>query len=323
MNPTPSSSPSAATKTPLSMTGFGSAEATLGAQKYRLEIRSVNHRYLDLKIRLPREFQAYDSQIRALVQSRVQRGALEFKLEKAVSDNSPSAPLSLQVDLPLARQVHSALELIRKELQIETPITVRDVAQFHQVLQLDDPTGDSILSGSTDFWDTQLSPLVHKAIHELMRMREREGENLGSILRAGMDEIRSVITEIRRLRQNSEKELRTRLSEKLKKILEAYPLEPVPSQTLLETRLAQELAFALERTDIQEELDRFSGHIDHFCKTLSGEQQLGRKLEFILQELGREMNTLGNKAQDLGISQLVVATKVRLEQLREQVLNLA
>jgi len=310
-------------RTPLSMTGFGAAEATLGGQRFRIEIRSVNHRYLDLKLRLPREFQGYDAQIRTLVQSHIQRGALEFKLEKTTSDASPSASLSLQVDLPLARQVHGALELLRRELQIEAPITVRDIAQFNQVLQQGDLASDSASSVTSEFWDTQLSPLVQNALQELVRMREREGENLSSILRAGMNEVRSVIQEIRKLREKSENALKARLTEKLKKILDAYPLDPIPTQTLLETRLAQELAFALERTDIQEELDRFSGHIDHFCKTLSGEQQLGRKLEFILQELGREINTLGNKAQDLEISQLVVGTKVRLEQLREQVLNLA
>jgi uncharacterized protein (TIGR00255 family) len=137
-----------------------------------------------------------------------------------------------------------------------------------------------------------------------------------------MHEIQNSIAQVQSARAKSEQELKSRLTEKLRRILDAFPLQPTPTQALLETRLAQELTVALERTDIQEELHRFEGHIAHFHKTLSEGQQLGRKLEFLLQELGREINTLGNKAQDLGISQLVVAIKVKLEQLREQVLNL-
>jgi uncharacterized protein (TIGR00255 family) len=307
----------------VSMTGFGSAEATIQGSKYRLELRSVNHRFLDLKIRLPRELSAHESRIRSAVQSRITRGAVELKLERSGSDAPATDLPPVRLDLERARQVHAALEKLRSELGIQTPLTVRDITKHGDVF-LEDESADS---GSPDLqqgiWDQQVLPLLERALLDLQSMREREGSNLASILLAGMDDITGVIGEIARIRASAEPELRKRIGERLRRVLEAFPLDPEPARALLETRLAQELALVLDRTDIREELDRFNGHIAHFRKTLAEGQQLGRKLEFILQELGREINTLGNKAQDLGISQHVVAVKVRLEQLREQVLNLS
>ncbi len=305
------------------MTGFGSAEATVGGRKYRLELRSVNHRFLDLKIRVPRELAAHESRIRLAVQARITRGAVELKLEGASAEAGAAQLPPVRLNLDRARQVHAALENLRSELGIGQPLTVRDITRYGDVFMEGDAAHASTDTDGDSAWENHLQPLIQSGLDELLSMREREGRALASILLSGMDEIAGVITEIRRLRTSSEAEIKTRISEKLRRVLDAFPLEPAPSQALLETRVAQELALVLDRTDIQEELDRFVGHIAHFKKTLSDGQQLGRKLEFILQELGREINTLGNKAQDLGISHHVVAVKVRLEQLREQVLNLA
>lgn len=306
------------------MTGYGTAEAQLLGQKHRLEIKSVNHRFLDLKVRLPRELQAFDSLVKATVQGRFSRGAIELKLERPAQDGASGAG-RIQVNLPRAREALEALELLRSNLKIGEPVTLRDVSQFPDVISLQEglavPSQDDV-EKFQQFWKGQFEPLVEQAVAHLSAMRAHEGAALAAILLQGMTEIETQILDIRARRTRSENEMRARIEEKIKRVFEAHPLATANVQAVLESRISQELALVLDRTDIQEELHRFQGHIQHFRKTLAEGQQLGRKLEFILQELGREINTLGNKAQDLGISEQVVAVKVKLEQLREQVLNL-
>jgi len=138
-----------------------------------------------------------------------------------------------------------------------------------------------------------------------------------AVLESTLEIIRSRRTECADL-------LKSRMQEKIRAIFDAHPLPAgTPVQSILESRIAQELGILLDRTDIEEELTRFGGHLEHLRRTLSEGGAVGRKLEFLLQELGREINTLGNKAQDLPVSEHVLAAKVRLEQIREQVLNLA
>jgi uncharacterized protein (TIGR00255 family) len=139
---------------------------------------------------------------------------------------------------------------------------------------------------------------------------------------SAIDELERRITSLRSLRRDREAEWNARLSQRIQTVFEAHPLGDVPWRSLLEGRIAQELALVLERTDIEEELTRFSGHLDQLRRTLSGSGPVGRKIDFLLQELNREINTLGNKAQDLAMGTEVVAMKLRLEQLREQAMNL-
>lgn len=306
------------------MTGFGAAEAPLLGQKHRLEMKSVNHRFLDLKVRLPRELQSYDSLVKTAVQGRFSRGAIELKLDRSAPSGAHDTG-KIQVNLERARDVHQALEQLRSSLKIAEPVTLREVSQFPEVVSIQEglpvPAQDD-LEKFQQFWKSQLEPLIEQAVTSLLAMRAHEGAALARILLQGMADIEAQITDIQGRRKRSEQEMRARIEEKIKRVFEAHPLATANVQAVLESRIAQELALVLDRTDIQEELHRFVGHIQHFRKTLAEGQQLGRKLEFILQELGREINTLGNKAQDLGISEQVVAVKVRLEQLREQVLNL-
>lgn len=303
------------------MTGFGSAEGRILGQLYRMELRSVNHRFLDLKVRLPRELSGFDAQIRSAVQGRFARGSIELKIERAASEpglEMPSEAPPIQVNLARARQVLEALQLLKSHLGISEPVTLREISQFPDVIQLQDGQA----SAPSESWTTELEPLVRAALDSLSRMRQTEGMALARILAGGMDEISALLGDITSRRGRSESEIRARVAERINRVFEAHPIADSAVRAVLEARIAQELALLLDRTDIQEELHRFEGHIGHFRKTLAAGQQLGRKLEFILQELGREINTLGNKAQDLGISEQVVAIKVRLEQLREQVLNL-
>jgi len=299
------------------MTGFGSAEGQIQGQRYKAELRSVNHRFLDLKVRLPRELSAFDAQVRQLVQGAFSRGSIELKIER-ISSDTPTDRAGIKVNLVRAKEVFESLQLLRTSLGIHEPVSLREVSQFPEVLQV----GEVEVQTSPELIKSEVEQLLGAALANLAKMRTTEGSVLSRILLEGTGEIESLLADIRAKRGRSEDDLRKRSTEKIQRVFEAHPLALSSVQGVLESRIAQELALLLDRTDIQEELHRFEGHIQHFRKTLKDGQSTGKKLEFILQELGREINTLGNKAQDLGISEQVVATKVRLEQLREQVLNL-
>jgi uncharacterized protein (TIGR00255 family) len=303
------------------MTGFCSVEGNGGTQRFRLEIKALNHRYLDLKLRLPRDLIPAETQLRAALTAAFSRGSLDVKIERlaaagASPESSGSPHLQSRFDLELASHYLRELKALQKELGLSDPIRTLDVAGLPDVLSRTtaEIPGDEI-------WST-VEPLAKQGIVRLTEMREHEGAALGRVLSEAIDAMESQIKLIRDRRNASAADMRARIQDKVKAVFEAYPLAESSVQTVLETRVAQELALVIDRTDIEEELTRFQGHLDHFRKTLSAGGPVGRKLEFILQELGREINTLGNKAQDLQISEEVVQTKVRLEQLREQVLNL-
>jgi uncharacterized protein (TIGR00255 family) len=296
------------------MTGFGSAEGTIGNQKYRVEMKSVNHRFLDLKLRLPRELQSCEIQIRAAVQARFTRGAIEMKIDRLSDGTAPSVDVTL--DAALAKRYLDKFRELQKSLGLNDPISTRDIASYPEVLTRGSPE-----LSSEETWK-RLEPIVASALDGLVAMRKHEGVVLARILLDAADDLESTIQSLREKRKAVAGRYPERIREKVRAIFEAYPLNEGNLQAVLEARIAQELAMLVDRTDVEEELVRFQGHLDHLRKILSEGGGAGRKLDFVLQELNREINTLGNKAQDYGMSEEVVGSKVRLEQLREQVMNL-
>mgnify|MGYP003344677492 CR=1 FL=1 len=226
-----------------------------------------------------------------------------------------------------AREALLACRRLAALIGTNEPPAIRDIAGFPEVIRV---RGAEELDLERE-WKDRIEPALSLAAGRLLEMRETEGANLAKILLEQVRELRKSIEEIAQLRKSSEAESRRRITERVASVLEAHALPSVTEgavdsdawvRQLLESRVAQELALIIDRTDIHEELGRFEGHLSHFEKTIAEAGAVGRKLEFLLQELGREINTLGTKAQDLGISGQVIAVKVRLEQLREQVLNL-
>lgn len=299
----------------LSMTGFGSYEGTLAGQRYRIEVKSVNHRFLDLKTRLPRELQSLESSVKALIQSRFSRGAIDFKIDR-LSESTAVHHFDLSLNMDLARKYHEKLHELQVALNLKDPVRTVDVANYPEVLLRNThelPTEET--------WK-QLEALVNKALDGLHEMRTHEGAALTKVLLDAAADLGTTISSLREKRKAVAQKYPARIQEKIRAIFEAYPLTEGNLQAVLESRISQELAMIADRTDIEEELVRFHGHLEHLRKIFREGGQVGRKLDFVLQELNREMNTLGNKAQDYGMSEEVVASKVRLEQLREQVMNL-
>ncbi len=298
-----------------SMTGFGTAEGKIAGQRFRIEMKALNHRFLDLKVRLPRELQAAEIQARKAIEGLFHRGTLEVKVER-VADPKGTAQAP-ELNLALARHYHTALTTLQRDLGLQDPLRAADIAQMPEVLSRPE-TGAAI----EDAW-VELEPLVEGACVQLQQMRLTEGTALKRVLETALNEMQATLAGIRSKREQWESQSRKKFQERVQALFESYPLPAgTPVQTILESRIAQELALLLDRSDIEEELIRFQGHLDHFRKILHEGGPVGRKLDFLLQELGREVNTLSNKAQDLGISAEALGIKVRLEQVREQVMNL-
>lgn len=298
-----------------SMTGFSSVEGMVANTQVRLEIKTLNHRFLDLKIRLPRDYSpSLEMSLRTLLQSEYARGSVEFRIEK-VSSNTQST-LKIEPNLALAAHYYESLLRLQKTLGLADSIRTIDIATLPEVI-----SKESTEAPSETLWG-ELEPIAKKAILQLKQMRAHEGANLARALSATLLELEQVLTGLRNRREEVKEAYLNKLQEKIAQVFEAHPVSEPSVKSVLETRIAQELALLLDKTDIEEELTRFKGHLDHFNKILQDGGAVGRKLDFVLQELNREINTLGNKAQDFSMSEEVVKVKVRLEQLREQVMNL-
>lgn len=313
-------SPTSTTQKPskgivLSMTGFGHSEGTLAGHTYRVEAKSVNHRFLDLKTRLPRELQSIEVPLKNLVQSRFTRGAIELKIER-LSEASAATAADLSLNIDLARRYAEKIKELQTALGLKDHVTTMDLASFPDVLSRGSAEGSA-----EETWK-RFEPLFARALDGLAEMRAHEGAALTKVLLDSASDLEKTITSLREKRKTVSAKYPERIRDKIKGIFEAYPLNEGNLQAVLEARISQELAMLADRTDIEEELVRFAGHLEHLRKVLREGGQVGRKLDFVLQELNREINTLGNKAQDYGMSEEVVGAKVRLEQLREQVMNL-
>ena len=297
-----------------SMTGFSSVEGNAGSFRLRIEMKTLNHRYLDVKLRLPRELLSAESAFRSAITGKFSRGSLEIRVERIHESAAMSA--APQINLTLAAHYYESLLTLQKTLGLNDPIRTIDLATLPEVISR---ASEEFLI--EDAWAV-LEPLANTAMKRLQEMRVHEGSQLSNVLRGALDELQGKIDLIRSRRSEWEPISRKRLRDRVSAAFEAYPIAEGQISAVLESRLSQELALLVDRSDIEEELVRFKGHLDHFRKTLDAGGPVGRKLEFILQELNREINTLSNKALDLQISEEAVQMKVRIEQIREQVLNL-
>lgn len=297
-----------------SMTGFSSVEREISGIKFRLELKTLNHRFLDIKVRLPRHLSSSDLSFRSLLQTHFSRGSIELKLEQLSEQISSST--FIKTDLSLAAQYYECILNLQRALGLNDPIRAIDIASYPEVII--QANEDLSLEAA---WP-QFESFVLDAIQKLREMREHEGQSLKKILLEIVNELEQTAIQLRERKSQLGPILKRKTQDRIKSIFELYPIPEGSVQTLLESRIAQELSLLMDRTDIEEELTRFQGHLDHFRKTLSEGGPVGRKCDFILQELNREINTLGNKAQDASISEDVVQVKLRLEQLREQVMNL-
>jgi len=307
----------------LSMTGFGRGSADAGERRLRLEIRSVNHRGLDLKIRSSEPDAYCDAEIARAVRAAVERGAITVQIR------DESAAGSAGLDEARVKALHEVLERLRQELEIEEPVTLATVGAFWEA------SSSAGLSGEA-LWEA-LRPAVSAALEELGAMRAREGAALAADLGARRARLVELAASLRARAAVLPARFAQRLQERLASQVgiawtELGSAERSPAREGAGTlpgvprlidpaRLAQEVALMAERLDVAEELVRLETHLGHLAEILKAGGAVGRKLDFVIQEVGRELNTIASKAQDAEMAALVIDAKAELEKLREQAQN--
>ena len=288
-----------------SMTGYGSAKSVLEDGSIVVEVRSVNHRYLDLASRVPKRFLPYEGEIRKAVSKRFCRGHFDVTIQ---SDYTKEGEQKAELNIELAKEYYSALRELRDTLQLDDEINLRLLARIKDVIVVKEIESEHI--GEED----ALKEALKGALDSLERMRVFEGEIIYKDLLEKLSVVRGVIDEIRIRSPQVLLYHRDRLAKRVKELSGVLELDT--------QRLDQEVAFFAEKSDITEELVRIGSHLEQFGMIIEMDEPVGRKLDFLLQEINREANTIASKANDSEISQNVVKIKSELEKIREQIQNI-
>lgn len=287
-----------------SMTGYGAAEGQTSRGTLRIEIRTVNHRFLNVALKLPSEMQPLEAELREALRREFERGHVAVSARWLGSDEG--AP-RVTVDLEHARQVAGALRDLQSALGLGGELDLALVARQPDVLTRNTVAPEPLEWG-------EVAPIVAQAAEACRVMREREGAALTQDILERLDRLDAAAGEIAQLAPTRLLRERDRLRKVVGELLDG--------RTMDETRLAQEIAVNADRLDITEELVRFRTHTAACRETVRGAEPAGKRLGFLAQEMGREVNTIGSKANDAGIAALVIQVKGDLEKIREQLENL-
>ena len=288
-----------------SMTGFGAASEENGRYRVTARLRSVNHRNLDLSIRLPEGYRSAEASLRTLLKEHLSRGRIELRLdvECVLSPNTV-----VEVDRQFVSDVLAISVSLRKQESWLSKLGAGDLLRLPGALQVKRQPEDWL-----DSDEALLRSVVELALEQLIEARKTEGESLAKILSQGLQELRQWTDALSAAREGAIRELHNNLRGRLKQLLEGQPFD--------EQRLAQEAAYLVERSDVAEEIERLFAHLEHGLGILTASGPMGKRLDFLLQEIQRELNTLGAKCRDLRMNRIVLDGKVVCEQLREQVQN--
>jgi len=290
-----------------SMTGYGRGETANENHRVRVEIKSVNHRFIDISVRLPKKYGALEERIKKILKSSVSRGYLEVYCN---IEDGASKKRSIKVDKDLAVAYHQSLRELAQILDLPDNHGLQEIAQFPGVLESEEPETEL-----EDIW-MLIGQALSKAAGELIRMRAAEGESLKAdlVFRAGS--IRKMLTVAGERSPLAVKECRERLNQRSKEWLQDLAIAVDPA------RLTAEVVLFADKSNISEELVRLESHLAQLERNLQITEPVGRRLDFLIQEMHREINTISSKANDLVISQEVVNIKSEIEKLREQVQNI-
>jgi uncharacterized protein (TIGR00255 family) len=291
-----------------SMTGFASLSRDDERGTIGLTIRAVNHRFLDLQLRLPQNLADQEPRIRALLQKRLARGRIELSVTLQLRQVT-TPQFELQEDF--ARAVAAAIDAAREHGLVKGELTPGDLLRMPQAFVIRERATEAETLGEA--LGTMLDAAVNDALDQLEAMRAREGEHLAIDLGARKDALRQLIESLAVAADQGRKDLESRLSERIRELMTIVPVDA--------NAVAQEIVRVAQRSDISEEVTRFRGHLSHWDALAASAEPCGRKLDFLLQEMNREINTIGSKADGLQVSELIIQAKAELERMREQVQN--
>jgi uncharacterized protein (TIGR00255 family) len=288
-----------------SMTGYGHAEWKHGGRSLTVDIRSVNQRFLEVRFNMPREYLPWENELRGLVQEHVARGKVDITVG---GGGSNSSQLAVEANLELARVYVDGWRQLQKALNLPGTIDVGLLQGRSELVRIVEKRGDPGEEIAT------VRDTMDRALRAFNRDREREGQALGK-------DMLGRVKHLTRLQQQISKVV-TRLKVKTAAKLRQRITALLEGRELKEERLMQEVAFLAERSDVTEELVRLESHLDQLIKLLRGDGPIGKKLDFLLQEVHREFNTIASKSADLGVTKHTVEARGEIEKLREQVQNL-
>ena len=288
----------------LSMTGYGSAKGSVEGQEITVELKSVNNRYLDCSVRLPRNFLFAEDTVKQAVSAGVSRGKVDVFVSAQASQDSGTV---VSVNEELARGYRDAVARIAETLGLEGGLNAFSLARFPDVLTVERRELDKDKAAAA------LSEITAKAVEEFNAMREREGERLRRDMLGKLETIEELVSVVEERSPQTVKEYRERLEARLRDIL--------ADRSLDEQRVITEAAIFADRTAVDEETVRLRSHIAQFRTMLEEGSPIGRKMDFLVQEFNRESNTIGSKCSDASLAKVVVDLKSEIEKIREQLQN--
>lgn len=288
-----------------SMTGYGRARQERNGRNITVEVRSVNNRYLDCTVKMPRAYIFVEDAMKALVQKYISRG----KVDVFVTVDAVTADQTVvQVNEPLARSYYQALSRLREMFSLEDELSASTLARFPDVLAVTKAEED------LEMISADICAVLEEALTAHRQMRSVEGEKLFSDIAGRADTIESVVAKVEERSPQTVSEYRARLEAKMREVLQ--------STTIDESRILTEAAIFADKIAVDEETVRLRSHLSQLRTMLSGDEPVGRKLDFLIQEVNRECNTIGSKCNDLTIARDVVNMKAEVEKIREQVQNI-
>ena len=287
-----------------SMTGYGHCEYTDNDITFTVEIKTVNHRYSDIFLRIPKQISSLEEQVRSLINDRIHRGKIDVYINY---ENKSSQDHEVILDESLAKAYYNALKKIADDLGLRDDISASTIARFPDIIKVEK-------KDDSDYIAEILKKAVSAAIDEVIEMRTREGERLKENLFAILDNIENFVRKIEEKAPIVVKEYKEKLEQRLSELIDIQQVDPA--------RIATEVALFADKCSIDEELIRLSSHIFQMKEMLKAGSPVGKKADFLIQEMNREVNTIGSKANDLEITRNVVELKREIEKLREQIQNI-
>jgi len=288
-----------------SMTAYGRAEYSLGDTLFISEIKSVNNRYRDLILRIPKNFQVFDKELRSIISSRIKRGRIEASIQ--MEDSNDETPYTLELNEPLVNSYFKIFNQLAEQFGLDHKIRIESLCQMRDVILFRPETVE------VDKLEPGFQEVLRQALDSLDVMRIKEGEAIEADFVMRLDLLEKHVDEVENRAPVLVQEYRKRLKDNIKRMLKDVAMD--------EARLAQEVALFAEKSDITEEIVRIRSHLKQFREYTSLDDAVGRRLDFLIQEMNREVNTIGSKASDSMISKVVVEMKAEVEKLREQVQN--
>lgn len=289
-----------------SMTGFGRCEVTEGERKFTVEMKGVNHRYLDTNIRMPKKLNFFETAIRGVLKKSVKRGKVDIFI---TYEDLSESQVALKYNETLAREYLSYFAKMADDFSLENDIRVSSLSRYPEIFTMEEQAVDE-----EELWKG-LKKALDGAISQFVETRSMEGENLKKDLTAKLDGILTLVGYIEERSPQILSEYREKLETKVKELLSDTQIE--------ESRIAAEVVIFADKICTDEEVVRLKSHVEHMKETLlSEDSEVGRKLDFIAQEMNREANTILSKANDLRVSNVGIELKTEIEKVREQIQNI-